>query len=252
MNTNGLAMTFNIRRGFLEKFWLVKKESEGHVAPTTEKAPYLSRCVAVIDVEFVCSCVCLAYRANTVLRFHQARKCLFRQAEIVFALSIPNALAALVALPPFMKVGVLARAAKRRLAIFSAAVVVEGLNRLGVFTRTAPLECWRNVNQILAMHEVNYIMNQQLTTKPLIDAAREFVDRHVKTLPLRVQLSGITEAEKNEAASLCAEFASERIAETRLEIATELGEIVGQMPPSDPLVHEAWTYIDRLRGESNK
>lgn len=54
----------------------------------------------------------------------------------------------------------------------------------------------------------------------LIERAREFVNAYVKTLPLPVQLNGITEKEKNEAASICAEFASNEIRAERQRILT--------------------------------
>ena len=45
--------------------------------------------------------------------------------------------------------------------------------------------------------------------KSMNERARAFIDGHVTTLPLPVQLHGITEAEKASAAELCADFATQ-------------------------------------------
>lgn len=47
------------------------------------------------------------------------------------------------------------------------------------------------------------------TDEQLNQRARAFIDGHVTTLPLPVQLHGITEAEKASAAELCADFATQ-------------------------------------------
>ena len=62
------------------------------------------------------------------------------------------------------------------------------------------------------------------------DRAREFIDRHVKKLPLPVRLNGITEAEKQEAASICTEFAS---IEREAAVREFIEKMYGKTPPSD-------------------
>lgn len=56
-------------------------------------------------------------------------------------------------------------------------------------------------------------------SKDRIKRARDFVDQHIKTLPLPVRLNGITDAEKQEAASLCSNFAAadNHLLSTRVE-----------------------------------
>lgn len=72
------------------------------------------------------------------------------------------------------------------------------------------------------------------------DRAKEFVDQHVKTLPIAVRLSGITEAEKKEAASLCADFAEIAVREFVEKFNVELLRLALEVNPP-----RSWEFNDQ-------
>jgi hypothetical protein len=79
----------------------------------------------------------------------------------------------------------------------------------------------------------------------LLQRAEAFIEIEVKTLPLQVQLNGITDAEKAEAASICKRFAAAEIARERANIADELDQM--RKTATDILY-----CLDGFRGESNQ